>query len=76
MAYDPASRLYQTSASSVTTSFLYDGLNLIAEYDGSTLLKRYVHGPEFDEPIVWYEGGGTTDRRWLLQDQLGSPSLL
>ncbi|HYD86271.1 MAG TPA: RHS repeat-associated core domain-containing protein [Vitreimonas sp.] len=72
LTYDPASRLYQTSASGTTTSFLYDGLDLIAEYNGSTLLKRYVHGPSFDEPLVWYEGSGTTDRRWLVQDQLGS----
>jgi RHS repeat-associated protein len=25
-----------------------------------------------DEPLVWYEGAGTSDRRWLVQDQLGS----
>jgi RHS repeat-associated protein len=25
-----------------------------------------------DEPVVWYEGAGTSDRRWLVQDQLGS----
>jgi len=73
LSYDPAGRLYQVSASPNTTRFLYDGLDVIAEYDGSnTLLRRYVHGPSFDEPIVWYEGSGTTDRRWILQDQLGS----
>ena len=25
-----------------------------------------------DEPLLWYEGAGTSDRRWLVQDQLGS----
>jgi RHS repeat-associated protein len=25
-----------------------------------------------DEPLVWYEGAGTGDRRWLIADQLGS----
>ncbi len=31
-----------------------------------------MHGPGVDEPIVWYEGSGTTDRRWLHADRLGS----
>jgi RHS repeat-associated protein len=34
--------------------------------------RRFVHGPGVDEPLVWYEGAGTSDRRWLVQDQLGS----
>jgi hypothetical protein len=46
---------------------------LIAEYNASgTMLRRYVHGPGMDEPIVWYEGSGTSDRRWLIANQLGS----
>ncbi|MBC7770227.1 MAG: RHS repeat-associated core domain-containing protein [Phycisphaerales bacterium] len=72
LAYDPAGRLYETTGGA-TTRFLYDGLDVIAEYNSSgTLLRRYVHGPGFDEPVVWYEGSGTSDRRWLMQDQLGS----
>jgi RHS repeat-associated protein len=31
-----------------------------------------VFGPGLDEPLVWYEGAGTTDRRWLLADERGS----
>ena len=31
-----------------------------------------MHGPVTDEPLVWYEGTGTTDRRWLVADELGS----
>ncbi len=69
LAYDPAGRLYQTVGSS-TTRFAYDGVNLIGEYNaGGTLLRRYVHGPGLDEPLVAYEGG---DRRWLVADRLGS----
>lgn len=60
------------TASSATTSFAYDGISLIAEYNGSTVLRRYVHGPGIDEPILQYEGGGTTDRRWLYADERGS----
>ncbi|HET9638267.1 MAG TPA: RHS repeat-associated core domain-containing protein [Allosphingosinicella sp.] len=74
LAYDPAMRLYQTSGGSAgTTRFAYDGTNLIAEYNGSNaMLRRYVHGPGVDEPLVWYEGSGTTDRRFLHADERGS----
>ena len=73
LGYDPAGRLYETAGGGVTTRFLYDGADAIAEYNASgALLRRYVHGPGVDEPIVWYEGSGTTDRRWLHADRLGS----
>jgi hypothetical protein len=36
------------------------------------LLRRYVPGPGIDEPLVWYEGSGTTDRRWYHADERGS----
>jgi len=58
-----------------TTRFLYDGAALVAEFNtDNTLLRRYVHGPGIDEPIVWYErnGGGTYDRNWLVADERGS----
>lgn len=72
LGYDPLTRLYQLSGSA-TTRFLYDGTDLVAEYDGSgNLLRRYVHGPAVDEALVWYEGSGTTDRRWLHADERGS----
>ncbi len=73
LAYDPAGRLYESSASGTATRFLYDGATLIGETDASgTLLRRFVPGPGVDEPLVWYEGAGTSDRRWLLQDRMGS----
>ena len=74
LAYDPAKRLYQTSGGSAgTTRFGYDGPDLIAEYNSSNaLLRRYVNGPGADEPLVWYEGSGTSDRRFLHADERGS----
>jgi RHS repeat-associated protein len=72
ISYDLAGRLAKT-VGSATTQFQYDGQAMIAEYNSSgSLLRRYVHGPAADEPIVWYEGSGTTDRRWLVADRLGS----
>ena len=48
-------------------------MNLIAEYDASNnVLRRYVHGPGIDEPLVWYEGAGTTSKTWLYADHQGS----
>jgi RHS repeat-associated protein len=72
LTYDPLGRLRTTVAGAVTTTFLYDGDRLAAEYNGATLLRRYVHGAGVDEPLVWYEGSGLTDRRWLHTDHLGS----
>jgi RHS repeat-associated protein len=37
-----------------------------------TIRRRYVHGPGDDAPLVWYEGSGTSDKRWLHADERGS----
>lgn len=72
LAYDPMGRLYQTAGGS-TTRFLYDGSYAIAEYDGSNaLLRRYVYGAGVNEPLVWYEGSGTSTRRYFHADERGS----
>ena len=74
LAYDPLGRLYQSSATGIgATRYAYDGLDLIAEYNGANALqRRHVHGPGIDEPIVTYEGSGTSDRRFLMADERGS----
>lgn len=72
LSYDPAGRLYQTSATGFSTArLLYDGGKIIGEFDtGGTLQRRYVWG--LSGPIVWYEGSGTATRRWLIPDDHGS----
>ncbi len=73
LAYDPLGRLQTQTTGGATTTFLYDGSDLVGEYDGSgNILRRYVPGPGVDEPVVWYEGAGTATRRWLAADQQGS----
>jgi RHS repeat-associated protein len=58
-----------TSATGAT-QFLYNGAALVAEYDANgSLVRRTVHGPGLDEPIVVYEGGV---RKWLHADPRGS----
>ena len=72
LSYDPLGRLRQSSAASGTTDFIYDGDRLSTEYSGANITRRYVHGPGVDEPIVWYEGSGTSDRRYLITDHQGT----
>jgi hypothetical protein len=43
------------------------------EYNsGNVLIRRYVHGPAMDEPLVQYLDAGTGNRRYLLSDERGS----
>ncbi|MBN9466655.1 RHS repeat-associated core domain-containing protein [Brevundimonas sp.] len=68
LSYDPGGRLYQSGS----TRFLYDGQQVVAEYDTSGgLLRRYVPGLGLDNVVTAYEGAGY-DRRWLLSDERGS----
>jgi RHS repeat-associated protein len=53
--------------------FIYDGPNLAMEYYSGAVLRRYVpSGLGVDQPLVWYEGAGTSTPRWLQADNLGS----
>ena len=74
--YDPLGRLYSvTNTAGTTTTFIYDGDRITAEYDGSgNLLQRYVYGGGGDDPIVWYEGSGfgAANRQYFLANRQGS----
>jgi RHS repeat-associated protein len=75
LVYDPLGRLFQTSGGAPgITQFLYDGDELVAEYNSAgTLLRRYVHSTADDDPVVWYEGATVgTNRRYVQPDYLGS----
>jgi RHS repeat-associated protein len=61
----------------VVTSFLYDGTDLVGEYNSAgTLLRRYVPGPGVDEPLAWFEGSAASTAaataRYFHADALGS----
>jgi RHS repeat-associated protein len=53
-------------------NFHYHGGEFIETQSASGATRRYVHGPGIDEPLVWYEGAGTNDRRYLHADERGS----
>jgi RHS repeat-associated protein len=72
LAYDPLGRLQTSTASSTTTTFLYAGSFLAAEYNGSTVTQRYVPDPTGTEPVVWYQGSGTSTPQTIQTDELGS----
>jgi RHS repeat-associated protein len=71
-AYDPLGRLFHETAPN--SALLHDGSEMVMERDATSgaIRRRYVYGPGVDEPIVWYEGSGTSDRRWLHADERGS----
>ncbi|MDQ0612258.1 RHS repeat-associated protein [Variovorax sp. W1I1] len=74
LSYDAEGRLRLTTIGAVGTNLLYDGAALVAEYNaaGTAVLRKYVHGPGVDEPIVWYEGATATAKNWLYADHLSS----
>jgi len=74
LSYDALGRLASTTNSSgATTQYLYDGQNLVATYDGSgNVTSHYVFGPGTDRPVMWYNGSGTGDRRFLMANPQGS----
>ena len=75
MLHEPGSGLMfaqQSPGSDRRYAWMGDALAL--EIDGATggIVRRHVAGPGIDETLVTLEGAGTTDRRWLLQDERGS----
>jgi RHS repeat-associated protein len=74
-SYDPLGRLWRVTGASGTTTFLYDGDALVAEYDGATLLRRHAHWTGADVPVATFEvppGGGLGTVRHLFADHQGS----
>jgi len=75
LKYDPLGRLEQEVVNGTTTLFLYDGDALVGEFSGAgTLLRRYLHGPGADNPLIWYEGTNmtTAGSSFLIADRQGS----
>lgn len=73
--YDPIGRLVQTTVNSTVTRFLYDGVNLVAEYDGlGAIQRRYMHTVGTDQPWVQFTGSavGASNAKYLYADYHGS----
>jgi uncharacterized protein RhaS with RHS repeats len=60
--YDSAGRRISKTVGSETTKYVYDGDQIIAEYDGSgTLIREYVYGPGIDNPVKMTAFGSSVD---------------
>jgi len=61
----------------VTTKYCYDGEQIIAEYNGSTLLRKFIYGPGIDEPICMIAVAGQSETVYYCHfDGLGSVAAL
>lgn len=70
--YDATGRLSASTLNGTKTEFLYDGDELVAEYQNNVLTKRYVHGVLHDDPLVQYTGSGLTNKSYMLSNHQGS----
>jgi RHS repeat-associated protein len=70
LQYDALGRRISKTVSGATTKYLYDGLNLVQEQDGSgTPTANITAGLNLDE---WYLRSDSAGARYLLADALGS----
>lgn len=68
--YDGLGRRIEKVANGQTRRYIYDGEDILLEYDGANVLQaRYTHGPGIDEPIAVTKAGATF---FYHQDGLGS----
>jgi RHS repeat-associated protein len=67
---DGRNRDVKRTINGTTTYLIYDGWNLVAEYDAAGVLAtRYIHGPQVDEILAKVT---TTSTTFPLPDALGS----
>jgi RHS repeat-associated protein len=61
--YDPFGRRIEkivNTGTPVMTRYVYDGPNIVTEYDGSwTATAKYIHTPDIDEPLTVTQGENT-----------------
>jgi RHS repeat-associated protein len=69
--YDPLGRLAQKIVGSTMVRYLYAGMQRIEEYDGDTLLRRYVYGTGLDE-CLFVVDATTGSITYLHADETGS----
>ena len=56
--YDGLGRRIEKDVGGVITRYVYDGANILLEFDGANALQaRYSHGDQSDQPLVQERGG-------------------
>ncbi len=69
-AYNALGQRTDRTVDGVTTSYVYDGLHLLMEYDADgNPVKRYIYGPNVDEPLMMQTEG---ENYFFHRDGMGS----
>ena len=72
-AYDYLGRRVSKTAGGTTTKYCYDGDQVIAEYEGGSLKRKFIYGPGIDEPVMMIDVAGETETTYYYHfDGLGS----
>jgi RHS repeat-associated protein len=71
LSYDPLGRLWRVANATTDNRYVYDGGDMVAVYNGSTLAADWMFGPGVDEPISAVVTG-TNPTGWLHADERGS----
>ena len=75
--YDFAGRRVSKTVGQTTTKYCYDGEQVIAEYNGGTLVRKFIYGPGIDEPICMIAVAGQGETLYYYHfDGLGSVAAL
>lgn len=76
LTYDPLGRLYKVQSydTNKTVLFLYSGEHVIAEYEGTTVKRRYIPTMNRLAPVAVFEGSvlGTSNRKFYHINHQGS----
>jgi YD repeat-containing protein len=68
--YDPFGRRIEKNVNSVITRYLYDGPNVVTEYDDAgNATAKYMHNLAVDDPLALQQGASTY---YYHKDGLGS----
>lgn len=71
--YDLYGRRSEKKVDGFSTRYLYDGPQVIAEYDGNNnLLRKYIYGPGIDQPVCMIEVADSNAVYYYHFDALGS----
>ena len=70
---DPLGRRATKTVNTQTTEFIYDGDDVIMEFENGALARRFIHGPGIDEPVCMITALG---RYYYHTDALGSTAAL
>ena len=71
--HDVYGRRSEKKVDGFSTRYLYDGPQVIAEYDGNNnLLRKYIYGPGIDQPVCMIEVADSNAVYYYHYDGLGS----